>query len=512
MANMKTSNYPNGFRNGVNIQGMPVLNSYGGKVLWVDSGAGHDATGQGTYNLPYATIDYAIGKCTASNGDVIMVKAGHAETLTAAGDITCDKAGVTIMAAPGAVGSLMPKLTFSSDDNTASVVISAANVSIIGILGVCNDDGLANPFNISGADCFLDIEWHDGSNAIEAASVVVTTAAADRLSVNLKYLGYTSGSGATTPVKLTGCNDGRINVDFYGLANTAVVNFATTCTNIEVTGYFYNESAALTKNVVDSGSSTWFAHGWDGKGGYSFSGGSAAALAADDIATVSSQATSIATGVVSLGTQVTAVASQATSIATGTVSVGTQATGVASQATSIATGVVSVGTQTTGVASQATSIATGTVSIGTQATAIASQTTSIATGVVSVGTQVTAVASQATSIATGMVSVGTQATAVASQATSIATGVVSVGTQVTAVASQATSIATGVAATTSQATSIATGVVSVGTQTTAVASQATSVATGMVSVGTQTTAVASQTSSIATGLALVYSMVLSHVS
>lgn len=303
MTERKMSYYPNGFRTGVAIRGLPLLNTYGGQVFWVDSGNGSDS-GNGTYHRPFATIDYAIGRCTDSNGDIIVCKAGHAETLTGAGDITCDVIGVTIMAAPGAVGSLKPALTFSSTDNSASVLITAAQVSIIGLLGICGDDGLTNPFHIQAADCYLDIEWRDASAAVEAASCILTTSAADRLDVNLKYIGFLAGNACVSVIRLIGVDTARINVDFYGEASTAVVEFHTTsCHNVEITGYFYNDNAALTKNVVDTvGSSTWFVRGYDGKGGYGFSGGSAAALASDDtstlISTLGAINTAAATGAV----------------------------------------------------------------------------------------------------------------------------------------------------------------------------------------------------------------------
>ena len=91
---MAITNYPNGFANGVSIRGLPILNAYGGNVYWVDSGAGAD-TGKGTENSPFATLDYAIGRCTANNGDIIMVKAGHAETLTTG--VAFDIAGITVV-------------------------------------------------------------------------------------------------------------------------------------------------------------------------------------------------------------------------------------------------------------------------------------------------------------------------------------------------------------------------------------------------------------------------------
>ena len=75
------SNFPNGFANGISVRGMPLLSSYPGKVFWVDSGA---PGGKGTFERPMATIDAAVALCTANNGDIIVVKPGHVETVSAA--------------------------------------------------------------------------------------------------------------------------------------------------------------------------------------------------------------------------------------------------------------------------------------------------------------------------------------------------------------------------------------------------------------------------------------------
>lgn len=372
-----------------------------GNIWFVDSGAtttGSNAAGYGQNpDKPFRTLDYAIGAATANNGDHIFLMPGHAETLTTAGAVAIDQAGLTIIGL--GEGAARPTFTFTSTDNTASILITAASTKIKNILGICGDDALTNPFHVQAADCELDITWRDPTD-VEAATCILTTASADRIKINLKYEGYTGGNACVSPIQLIGVNEGDITVDFYGKASTAVIDMNTTLSSgIRIRGYFYNSGTTdMTKNVTANvGSCLWFVEGYDGAAGQKFSGGSGAAVAGDDVSSVASQCTSIATGAVSLGTQVTAVASQAASVATGMVSVGTQTTAHISQATSIATGTVSVGTQTTAVASQATSIATGAVSIGTQATAVASQATSIATGAVSVGAQVL---SSATSIGT----------------------------------------------------------------------------------------------------------------
>ena len=85
--------YPNGFTDGVTIRGVPVLNTYSGQIWWVDSAGAQ--IGDGKFNRPFATIDTAINH--ASEGDTILVKAGHTETITAAAGIDADVAGISII-------------------------------------------------------------------------------------------------------------------------------------------------------------------------------------------------------------------------------------------------------------------------------------------------------------------------------------------------------------------------------------------------------------------------------
>lgn len=64
-----------------------------GAVIWVYSVSGNDSN-SGSKELPKATLAGAISAATASNGDIVVIKAGHTETLTSA--ITLSKAGVKI--------------------------------------------------------------------------------------------------------------------------------------------------------------------------------------------------------------------------------------------------------------------------------------------------------------------------------------------------------------------------------------------------------------------------------
>lgn len=91
-----------------------------GAVHWVDSVNGNDAN-SGTEALPLATLAQAIANATANNGDIIVIKSGHTETLLAS--VTINKAGLRIFgigngtAAPSfIVGAAIDGLNITADD------------------------------------------------------------------------------------------------------------------------------------------------------------------------------------------------------------------------------------------------------------------------------------------------------------------------------------------------------------------------------------------------------------
>ena len=186
---MTMSRFPNGFRNGVSISGIPVLNTYAGNVFWVDSAIGSDSTAsKGQKNRPFATIDYAVGRCTANNGDIILVAPGHTETVIADSGIDIDVAGVSVIGLGR--GSDRPTVTFTTAV-TADFKLAAANVTVQNILFKAGIDALTGPIEISGADCaLLDCEYKDdATNNYETVDVVVTTSSALNVLIsNFRYV------------------------------------------------------------------------------------------------------------------------------------------------------------------------------------------------------------------------------------------------------------------------------------------------------------------------------------
>ncbi len=286
---MPNSNYPFGWNNGVTIRGIPVLNSYPGNVFWVSSTASNASDmNPGTYNQPCATIAGALVFCTAAKGDIIICNAGHAETISAAGGIALAKSGVAVVGL--GQGANRPTLTWATSA-AATLTITAANVSIQNIVGICNIDQLVTALSVTAAGAWVDMEWQETADNKEAISFITGSAAANKIQINLKYRGRTGGSHCVNPVVLNGSDGAIVNLDFYGKASTAVVNFVTVAvTNVEVYGYIYNSGDTTgAKLVVDTiTGSTWYASVNAGAAGSGFSGGSGAAMASDDVSTIAS--------------------------------------------------------------------------------------------------------------------------------------------------------------------------------------------------------------------------------
>lgn len=286
------SNYPNGFLDGVNVRGVPVLNTNPGEIFWVNNSgvlpkggrSGSDANNGDFFN-PLATLDAAIGLCTAGRNDIIMIMPGHAETVSTASGITADVSGVSIIGLGH--GALRPTFTFSA--TAATIVVSAANVTIENIITTVSIDNVVSPIVVTGANCYLKYEHKDASSTVEAIRAILTEATADNLTIDLVFTGVTGGNAGVNAVRLVGGNNVRVNVDYYGIASTAVVEFLTTaCTNVLVTGSVYNSGTTDgSKLVIDTvGGSTWYADIIDSAAGARFTGGSASALASDDISTI----------------------------------------------------------------------------------------------------------------------------------------------------------------------------------------------------------------------------------
>lgn len=155
---MPFSNYPQGFANGINIRGMPLLQMQPGQVFWVGNGAtlnpysssGSDGN-PGTFNQPMATIQACLSnRCKQGRGDIIMVLPGHYETIADAATLALNCAGVAIIGT--GAGGLRPRLRLNTA-TTANIQLRSTAMSIQNFVFEHNFADIASVFTAIRASC-----------------------------------------------------------------------------------------------------------------------------------------------------------------------------------------------------------------------------------------------------------------------------------------------------------------------------------------------------------------------
>ena len=174
------------------------------QVLFVDSGATNaldadDGYHGHSFENPLATIDYANGLCTASEGSVILVAPGHNESLANA-QITFDVAGVTVIGLGN--GNLRPRIDF--DHANASIDVTANGVTLINLgllpsitavlIGVEVASGVTD---FKMVDCEFMV-GEDGAGADEFVKAIrLVSGNHDTILKNVKILAHADATGAT---------------------------------------------------------------------------------------------------------------------------------------------------------------------------------------------------------------------------------------------------------------------------------------------------------------------------
>ena len=267
-----------------------------GTTYYVDSDASNAAdTNSGrSWAKPLATIDGAINKCTANQGDTIILAESHSETYTTTGaKFVADVAGITIIGL--GEGSDRATLTFSHTGATAT--ISAANVSIYNVLFVTGIDSVVTYATISGADCkLINCETRDAAAKEVIDAFTVTTTASRFKAYGHKHIGDVSTGDASESIfNLTDVSDFEIEkCIFMTLCGTGVIELASTGVNGVVSDciFYVAGTSDLSLNVVDTDddSTVVVKNCFDLEAMSNFSGGNAGSgfsVAGDDVGAVS---------------------------------------------------------------------------------------------------------------------------------------------------------------------------------------------------------------------------------
>lgn len=208
-------NFQNGFAQGLTVRGIPLLQAYPGQVFWVNNSSvlakgavGGSDSAPGTYNRPFSTIDYAIGKCTANRGDVIAVMPGYTQNITGAAGIALDVPGVAIVGL--GAGSLRPKLTGTATASTFA--ITAANCALINLEFVGGVIDQTTFLSLSAAALGTSIEkcWFNDSTDLNWLNCVTLTT----LCHDVSFIGCTfEGNDAQNDAMITGVAHDRLYIE-----------------------------------------------------------------------------------------------------------------------------------------------------------------------------------------------------------------------------------------------------------------------------------------------------------
>jgi len=226
------SNFPNGFPNGVSIRGMPLMQTHPGKVFWVDNSAPGNGDfyvngsngNTGTFRAPFATLSYAISQCRASKGDIIFIKPGHTETISSATALAFDKAGIAIIGL--GTGTSRPTFTFDTA-NTATIAVSASDITVQNILFVANFLNIATAFTVGAAREFHidNCEFRDTSSILNFLTIVTTGSTANAAN-GLEFTNNrvrSDSTSATAAVIVAGTMD-RLKINDNYIVHTGANN------------------------------------------------------------------------------------------------------------------------------------------------------------------------------------------------------------------------------------------------------------------------------------------------
>ena len=221
----------------------------GGNTYYVNSAASNASNNNDgrSVDYPLATLDGAIGKCTANQGDRIVLLANHAETIAGASGITADIAGISVIG----LGTYNQRPRFLMDGGTSvSFVVSAADFSIENCVFASGHSGVVLCFDVTAVGAtFIDVEFVNNTTNENFLTPIKATGTTDNEANGLKIVGcrwLTTDADDLEFVEINANLDGLVFQHNY--INTA----GTACAGILCAGTKVLSGALITHNFVQS--------------------------------------------------------------------------------------------------------------------------------------------------------------------------------------------------------------------------------------------------------------------
>ena len=255
------TNFPQGFANGLNVRGMPLLQMQPGNVFWVNNStvlnvgavAGSDSN-RGTYQRPFSTIAGALAQCVAGRGDIIFVGAGHAETVNSDTALAMNVAGVAVIGL--GAGSLRPTFTFDTA-NAATIAVSAADVSFQNCIFTANFLTVAAAFTLSTAKNFAlqSCEFRDTAADKNFAQIVKSIGAAntvDGLTLTDNFYGSIGTTFASLILTANDINGLQLHRNVVQSVNTDDKATLAVVTAGVLTNGYVTDNSTIRKNTTNT--------------------------------------------------------------------------------------------------------------------------------------------------------------------------------------------------------------------------------------------------------------------
>ena len=199
-----TTNFPQGFANGISVRGVPILQCQPGQVYYVNNSPvlnpgqhGGSNSAHGTFLDPFATLAYALSQCVPGRGDIVMVGAGHAETISTATALTLSVSGAAVVGL--GAGAQRPTFTLGTA-TTTTIPVTGSSISLQNCLFVGSFLSIASVFT-SGPTSFTGVingnllTTSAVTGTIYPGALLAGTGVAGNSYVGAQQSGTTGGAG-----------------------------------------------------------------------------------------------------------------------------------------------------------------------------------------------------------------------------------------------------------------------------------------------------------------------------
>ena len=158
----------------------------GGNVFYVSSALGSN-NNAGTFTRPFATLQKAIDSTTANQGDMVVLMANHAETITGVAGLAFNKAGITVVG----IGNGLQKPRFLMDGATdVTAAVTGADTHINNVEFAAGHAAVVQCFDVQATGFNLrNCVFKDNTTSENFLNIVLSGTTVDNVADDITLVG-----------------------------------------------------------------------------------------------------------------------------------------------------------------------------------------------------------------------------------------------------------------------------------------------------------------------------------